>query len=72
MIANVDVRQHDGCQAQGKGMAGRDMAATDARTGAQRGCCGDLTRLGLMRVSGDLWRVQAAIVTDAFPTIHGQ
>ncbi len=30
MIANVDVRQHDGCQALGKGVAGRDMAATSA------------------------------------------
>ena len=30
--------QHDDCQAQGKGEAGRDMAATDARTGAKRVC----------------------------------
>ncbi len=49
--------QHDGYQAQGKGVAGNmrliaELTATDAHTGAKRGCCGDLARLGLMRVSG--------------------
>ncbi len=34
--------------------------ATDARTGAKQLCYEGLARLGLMRVSGDLWRVQVA------------
>ncbi len=39
--------QHDGCRALGKGVAGNmrliaELAATDARTGAKRGCRGDL------------------------------
>ncbi len=40
-VANVDVCQQDGCQAQGKGVAGNmrliaELATTDARTGAKR------------------------------------
>ena len=63
--------QHDGYQALGKGEAGRDMAAADARTGAKRDCCGDLARLGLMRVGDRLWQFQAAPITDAPSAIRG-
>ena len=57
--------QHDVCRAQGKGVSGRvgiagvaSQAATDARTGAKQLCHEGLTRLGLMSVSGRLWRLR--------------
>ncbi len=48
--------QHDGCQAQGKGVAGNmrliaELTATDARTGATRVCHEVLPGVGLMAVS---------------------
>jgi hypothetical protein len=56
--------QHDGCQAQGKGVAVtnaadrlsfyRELTATDARTGAKRVCRWLFTDFSLTRVSGRL------------------
>jgi len=51
--------QHDGCQAQGKGVVDVGRRPPQTPTQARNAICHENDWLGLMRVSRRLWRFQA-------------